>query len=262
MPLVRALGAIPLLVSAGGCRLGDLLSPAEAPPLEETVRLSVDPPAIHDSATADDDHVHAVPLRLLAEGEGQHAWTVAERSGSGWLRLDATRGTAPGRLTVLLDPDDLAPGTYRDTLDFTFPEQPKLSLEVPVEYTILEEADDDDDCPVPNISVGSTIQGEVVPDCPSPIRSKFFASLYRLAGERGDRLTFLLTGAGFDPRLIVYDGEPAASTVLAESVGCPGGNVHVCIQGQVLPRTGAYTVEVSSRKKGKQGAFVLLVTED
>ena len=273
----RALSGILLTLAAtslGGCRIADLLTPADEP--KAAVVVSAEPPAIRDSAVAGRSRASTIRV-MLSSDNGEWRWKATERTGSSWLRLGPQDGTLPGPIEVRLVPDGLAPGVYEDTLDFSFPDEPSLALSLPVTYRIQEaprvgeddEDDDDDDgdgasggdCPTVTLVAGTTVTGEVDSDCPSPVRDDYFAQLYRLEGDEGDRVTFVVVGEGFDPRLILYDGAPDEDEILAESASCTGSAPKACIRKERLPRTGAYTLEVSSKKEQKKGTFTLTFAE-
>ncbi len=245
-------GSALALTLASGCKLGDLVSPADAPH-----GLQVQPAAVGDSAFAGQGDVTTVRLLLSPDGANPRGWSATVWKGSAWLRLGARQGTAPDELAVELDPSTLSPGVYTDTVDLVVSGSGR-PVQVPIQYTILS-APSGATCTFGTLSEGWSVSGTLGPGCASPSEQGRYARLYHVTAAAGDSIDLLMSATGFSPRLVLYQGTPSPSSVLAQSTGCASAQAGACIAGWVPKQGGTYTVEVSSQQASASGTFDLSV---
>src|SRR5262249_27733654 len=128
------------------------LTSAAFGPLAPTV--SAAPAPLTFRATAGDPN--PVPQTLVisssadAGGLGTGtSWSATVDPAAAWLKLSATSGTTPSRVTVTVDLSGLAPGTINTNIRISAPGATNPSLTVPVGLTVLAAA--------PRISAGGAV---------------------------------------------------------------------------------------------------------
>src|SRR4029077_7305005 len=62
--------------------------------------------------------------------------TITTPAGGAWLQVPAQSGATPGNITVTVNTQGLAPGTYNGTINVTSSNSGNTSLSVPVTLTI------------------------------------------------------------------------------------------------------------------------------
>src|SRR6185295_19206871 len=123
---LASLAGVALVIS---CSVGSLL---DAPP---TKVIGITPARVVDSAPARSAAPRAVALVLSsARGDAPPPWTAHSAASAPWLSLAPD---APDTLQTTLDPSNLDPGVYRDTIVIV-PDDPSIAqLRVPVELRIV-----------------------------------------------------------------------------------------------------------------------------
>lgn len=125
-------GMIALLgLSVATCRLDMLLKPSGP----QKPVLAVTPREVHDSARAGSSQVRRTSVEIKnGSGDASFAWSASEDYR--WIRLSHHDGTAPDTLTITLDPNDLAPGTYEGAVTVTSDADPERPVDINVTFEI------------------------------------------------------------------------------------------------------------------------------
>ncbi|MFN2570250.1 MAG: BACON domain-containing protein [Gemmatimonadales bacterium] len=98
--------------------------------------LAVNPSSIHESAPAGSTTPVTKNLHVSNSGNGAITWSATKHQP--WVSLSQTSGGAPADVTVSLDPTGLPPGIQRDTIVFSSAEATNGSIEIPVEFEIVQ----------------------------------------------------------------------------------------------------------------------------
>src|SRR5213075_3201704 len=138
---LASFAALALLTS---CSVASLF---DAPPSKV---IAVTPPRVIETAPVGDT-MRTFPLAIFsASRTAAPQWTAQHNRNAAWLTLAATGGTAPDTLRLTLDPKDLTPDIYRDTVVID-PSDPGIAtVRVPVELHILASAPPPPPPPPPN----------------------------------------------------------------------------------------------------------------
>ena len=140
-PALASFAALALLTS---CSVASLF---DAPPSKV---IAVTPPRVVETAPVGDTMRSSALAILSASRNAAPQWTAQHNPDAAWLTLAATGGTAPDTLRLTLDPKDLTPGIYRDTIAID-PSDPGIAtVRVPVELHILASAPPPPPPPPPN----------------------------------------------------------------------------------------------------------------
>ena len=215
--------------------------------------LVVNPPLLADSAPLGSSAARIQKFVVGNAASGRLSWTAATSRNSPWLKLSAASGTTPDTVPVRFLPATLAIGVYRDTVVVTGTGSSAGELRIPVQFTVQS-------CGVTSIAVGAPATGTLgAASCTAPHRAGHPAQLFSVNGSAGDSITIELTTPY--PGYVIFDSALApAVPSFAESGTCQGVAGNPCIYYQRLPRTGAYTVEVTTANVGDSGAFSLLLS--
>src|SRR5437867_9928768 len=128
---LASFAALALLTS---CSVASLF---DAPPSKV---IAVTPPRVVETAPVGDTMRSSALAILSASRNAAPQWTAQHNLTAAWLTLADTVGTAPDTLGLTLDPKDLKPGIYRDTIAID-PSDPGIAtVRVPVELHIVESA--------------------------------------------------------------------------------------------------------------------------
>lgn len=232
------------------CKLDELTSP------EELGRIVPGELAHLDSARVGST-ARRVRLETLTLDGGTSGlgFSATVQGGSGWLKLDATRGSAPGTFGFALDPAGLPLGDHTDSLVLTSDAPDAAQVKVGVTFRIIGCRVDDIAALPAQLSAALTTQ-----DCESPTTAGRFARLFRIAGTAGDSISIHLTSPSFAPVLSVSpDAEGAAA--IAESDSCAVGEAErsACLRYLRLPEDGAYLVQVATAAARATGDLSLEV---
>lgn len=235
-----------LAVAIAGCNVDKLVDPAPTRVLEVAPATAV----MH--APAGSAAAESLPLTLRSARAGAIAWTLHQTSAPHWLGASHDSGSTPDTLVLTFDPTGLAAGTYRDTLSFE-PTDPDLATTtVPVSFVIGS-------CEAAHLALDATVTDSLrESDCGSSHRAGAFGRRYSFSGSAGDSVTFALTSTAFAGYLVVDTSADLDAPALAESGSCAVTGVDACLRYLRLPRSGTYTVEVTTTGSGaKTGAFTL-----
>lgn len=237
-----------VVAAAGACNVDRLVDPAPDRVLA-AAPSKVDLAAQLGSTAPQPGEVAITSLRNDSVG-----WT-ARRVGSGdWLDLETNAGATPGSLHLVADPTGLNAGVYRDTIVVS-PTDPDLApLRVPVALTVGE-------CRPAAITVPTEVVDSLrATDCGSSHRPGGVARRFRFEGTTGDTLSFVLISNEFAGFLVIDTSSTESARPLVESGSCPGAIGDACVLDLRLPRTGSYTVEVTTTGSGPAtGAFTFEV---
>src|SRR5712664_2601511 len=115
------------------CSVGRLF---DAPPIKV---IGVTPVRAVDSDPAVSGASRAAALVLSTTGGHQpHGWTAYRATNAVWLWVSADSGSAPDTVDLALDPTDLPPAIYRDTIVIVPDDPGAAQLRVPVELRIVD----------------------------------------------------------------------------------------------------------------------------
>ncbi|PYP18084.1 MAG: hypothetical protein DMD52_02555, partial [Gemmatimonadetes bacterium] len=237
--------ALPLLT--GTCKIGDITNPP--PPLG---KLAVSPAAVVDSAAVGSVARRSWTVAISNAGQGVLSWT-AHADGVNWVAVSPTSGTAPGSVTIVLDPAALGMGVYRDTVMLSADGAANSPTALPIEFAVRPCATA---AVVPDIEISDSLRTS---DCGAPHRAGHFAQLYRFDAAPGDSITLALASPSFGPHVVLDSSMAATAPPLAEAASCPGQG-GACLSYVLLPRAGTYVVEATSVTAGQIGAYSLSVT--
>ena len=92
-----------------------------------------------DSAPVGSATSRAAALAISTTGGDQpRKWTAHRTTNADWLFVSADTGSAPDTVELALDPTNLPPGIYRDTIVIVPDARGAAQLRVPVELRILD----------------------------------------------------------------------------------------------------------------------------
>jgi hypothetical protein len=248
-PLWRGALVVVIGVGVSTCRVGDLLkAPADAI-LQVTPSL---PDSLIDSAAVGSTAHRLGPLAIVNLGGGELNWDASAIGRSPWIGFQPESGKAGDPMMVVLKPDTLPVGTYRDTVVIT---TPSAIAKTPVKFVVYP-------CPALAINYGDAPSGVLnSADCGAPHRSSGqHAQLYSFQGTAGDSATVILTPQQFNG-YVALDTAPLTPSVptLTTTTDCQGDASFQCIYYYILPPTSTHTyyVEVTSATTADSGAFKL-----
>jgi len=204
---------------ATNCKLADLLNAAKA------AHIAVTPISLVDSAKAGSTAPRVISVALDGGATEAVQWSAHLVLGSAWLKPSAMTGTAPGNLSIALDPNGLAIGDYQDTVVFTLVAPGAVPDSIPVLFHITG-------CSVTAAVVGATIADALAAsDCAAPHHTGTPAHLYRFNAAAGDSISIKLTSSAFDA-YVVLDSAPLGSSApaLAGNDACHAGQSDACLR--------------------------------
>src|SRR5881394_941180 len=137
---LASFAALALLTS---CSVASLF---DAPPSKV---IAVTPPRVVETAPVGDT-MRTFPLAIFSASNAAPQWTAQHNPHAAWLTLAATGGTAPDTLRLTLDPKDITPDIYRDTVVIDPCDPGIATVRVPVELHILASAPPPPPPPPPN----------------------------------------------------------------------------------------------------------------
>jgi len=219
--------------------------------------LTVTPAAITDGAKPGETTPRTHTLTVSNSGGGFLSWMVTQDQL--WISTSPPGGTAPGTITVTLDPRGLGSGRHTGNVIVTAPGAAGSPATIPVTFTI--------DQPCTEIPVlldvvqrDGTLNEQ---DCRAPHRAGSWANLYSFAANAGDTLSIRFSAetqpASFDAYLILTDG---AGTVLAENDECFPETGTACITDFRVPATGRYLIEATTAGPGQTGLVWIWITRE
>jgi uncharacterized protein YjdB len=231
---------------------------AAADDLADTARIVVNPPvltvtpsSVSSSAAEGSAATHTQYVKIENTGSGSPTWMATTTDGSLWLTLFPLSGGMPDSVLLTLTPAGLDPNTYRDTVVVTVLGASGSPAKVSVTYTITG-------CATTPINPDTEINGTLTADdCGAPNRPSSFAKIYTFSGSLGDTIRLSLA-ASFDPYLILADETGAK---LTENDVCSWNTSRACIDEYVLPGSGTYRIEATTRDPGATGSFTLQAVE-
>ncbi len=227
------------------------------------VTFNILPPAPELSVSPDTSRAYsalagrALPdtFTLLIDNTGALPLTWSAVVDAGWLTISKDSGGAPPQdaTLVTLTPGSLAAGTYTGSVTLTAPGAIGSPTTVPVTFTIQP-------CVETGITLDTIVTGAIaLSDCGAPQRPGRQAKLYAVQATAGDTLSFRLTAA-FDAYLILTNSSGVA--VLGENDECGVEVGTACIEDFIVPTTGRYVIEVTTRDSLETGAFTLSAVKE
>ena len=128
--ILASLSGLALIIS---CSVGKLF---DSPP---TQVIGVTPMRVVDSAPVGSTTSRAAALAISTTGGDQpRKWRAHRATNADWLFVSADTGSAPDTVELALDPTNLAPAIYRDTIVIVPDAQGAAQPHVPVELRILD----------------------------------------------------------------------------------------------------------------------------
>ncbi len=230
------------------CRLDDLVTP---PP---TATLTFSQVRFADSAAHGSTALRVSSFEIGVSGTGTLSWTATRAGGSAWLGLSSTSGTAPGTVTVTLNPAGLDAGVHHDTLRVAVSGAVDATR-IPVRFTVFP-------CVVAPLEPGTpVIDSLTTADCSAPGRPEHFVKVYRITGAGGDSLSAILDATGFSGLLVLDSAAGTGAPPLAQADRCHEVEGGTCLRYVLLPRPGTYRIEATTAAARATGSFMLNVTQ-
>ncbi len=128
--ILASLSGLALIIS---CSVGKLF---DSPPAQV---IGVTPMRVVDSAPVGSTTSRAAALAISTTGGDQRRkWRAHRATNADWLFVSADTGSAPDTVELALDPTNLPPGIYRDTIVIVPDGQGAAQPHVPVELRILD----------------------------------------------------------------------------------------------------------------------------
>jgi hypothetical protein len=232
------------------CRLDELTSPGELGRIDVIELSHLDSARLGSTAT----RARTQTLTIIGSSASL-PYSASIQGASPWISLSSTNGSAPGTLTLTLDPEGLALGEHKDTVLFTAGFADAIPVKVGVTFNIIgcrEEL-----LGALPVSVTGAITAE---DCASPRSPGRFARLFRFTGAANDSISLAATSSAFAPSVAIGPAV-AGQAPLGESNDCAVGAAdgNACLRYVRLPAAGAYLIEVTSVAAGVTGAHGLTV---
>ena len=100
--------------------------------------LAVSPASVTDSANVGTTATRSAVLSITNTDGGTLTWNATESPNATWLSGPPSSGSAPGSLTLTLDPSGLAAGVYSTTVVVTSPDANNSPINVPVQFFIRQ----------------------------------------------------------------------------------------------------------------------------